>query len=60
MNSCDPTEQQKRQDLLDAAYLADGRDQLPDGHPLKSTYTGLAESAAFAELVNAEQQSLPS
>jgi len=51
MNPCDPTEQQARQDLLDAAYIADGRDQLPDGHPLKSTYTGLADSEAFKQLM---------
>lgn len=38
---CHPIEQQERQDRLEAAYLASGRDQLPDGHPHKSTYTGL-------------------
>lgn len=38
---CNPIEQQARQDRLEAAYQASGRDQLPDGHPLKSTYTGL-------------------
>jgi len=60
MNACDPNEQQQRQDLLDAAYLADGRDQLPDGHPLKSTYTGLVESEAYAELAKAKGQTQPS
>jgi hypothetical protein len=38
---CNPIEQQARQDRLDAAYEASGRADLPDGHPLKSTYTGL-------------------
>jgi hypothetical protein len=38
---CNPIEQQARQDRLEAAYQASGRDQLPDGSPLKSTYTGL-------------------
>lgn len=42
MNSdCNPIEQQARQDRLETAYAASGRDQLPAGHPLKSTYTGL-------------------
>lgn len=38
---CNPIEQQARQDRLEAAYQASGRDQLPTGHPHKSTYTGL-------------------
>lgn len=38
---CNPVEQQAVQDRLEAAYQASGRDQLPDGHSLKSTYTGL-------------------
>lgn len=38
---CNPIEQQARQDRLDAAYEASGRADLPDGSPLKSTYTGL-------------------
>lgn len=38
---CNPIEQQARQDRLEAAYAASGRDQLPAGDPLKSTYTGL-------------------
>lgn len=44
---CDPREQQARQDRLEAAYQASGRDQLPNGHPLKSTYTALADTDAF-------------
>lgn len=38
---CNPIEQQARQERLEAAYQASGRDQLPTGHPHKSTYTGL-------------------
>ena len=38
---CNPIEQQAVQDRLEAAYAASGRDQLPAGDPLKSTYTGL-------------------
>jgi hypothetical protein len=38
---CDPVEQQKVQDRLEAWYLEDGRDN-PE-HPLYSVYTGLAE-----------------
>ena len=44
-DTCDPSEQQARQDRLEAAYLADGRDN-PD-HPHYSTYTALAETDAF-------------
>lgn len=39
--NCNPVEQQARQDLLDDLYRRSGRDQLPYGHPLRSTYTGL-------------------
>lgn len=48
---CDPFQQQARQDLLDMAYLMDGRNQ-PD-HPLYSTYTGLARTTSYECLVNA-------
>lgn len=41
-NPCDPGEQQARQDALDTAYEADGR-QDPQ-HPLHSTYTGLVDN----------------
>lgn len=43
---CNPIEQQARQDLLEAAYLASGRADLPQGHPLHSTYTGLLTQPA--------------
>ena len=32
---------QQRADMMDALYERSGRDQLPYGHPLRSTYTGL-------------------
>jgi hypothetical protein len=34
---------QQRADMMDALYERSGRDQLPYGHPLRSTYTGLWE-----------------
>jgi hypothetical protein len=39
--NCNPIEQQKIQDRLEAWYVEDGRDN-PE-HPLHSFYTGLAE-----------------
>ena len=39
-SDCHPIEQQARQDRLEAAYEASGRDALPYGHPLKSTTPG--------------------
>lgn len=41
INPCNPIEQQARQDLLDDLYRRSGRAELPYGHPLRSTYTGL-------------------
>jgi hypothetical protein len=40
-NNCSATEQQARQDRLEAAYAADGRHD--PGHPGHGTYTGLLE-----------------
>ena len=37
---------QQRADMMDALYERSGRDQLPYGHPLRSTYTGLWEEFA--------------
>ena len=34
---------QQRADMMDALYERSGRDELPYGHPLRSTYTGLWE-----------------
>lgn len=39
MAECHPTEQQKRQDALDALYKQAGRDR--KSHPHYSMYTGL-------------------
>lgn len=33
----------QRADMMEALYQRSGRDQLPYGHPLRSTYTGLWE-----------------
>jgi len=41
MSECHPVEQQARQDLLDDLYRRSGRADLPLGHRLRSTYTGL-------------------
>ena len=41
MSECHPVEQQARQDLLEDLYRRSGRGELPYGHPLRSTYTGL-------------------
>ena len=37
---------QRRADMMEALYQRSGRDQLPYGHPLRSTYTGLWEEFA--------------
>jgi hypothetical protein len=49
-SDCNPTEQQARQDHLDALYLADGRDN-PD-HPMHALYTGLAQAEQQQEVNN--------
>jgi len=41
MAECNPVEQQARQDLMEDLYSRSGRADLPYGHPLRSTYTGL-------------------
>jgi len=47
--NCNHREQQARQDRLEAAYRADGRHD--PAHPKHSTYTGLANSKAYANTV---------
>ena len=37
---------QQRADMMEALYQRSGRDQLPYGHPLRSTYTGLWDEFA--------------
>lgn len=51
MNPCDPTVQQARQDLLDQAYLLDGRDRRDHEH--HATYTSLATTTSYECLANA-------
>ena len=34
---------QQRADMMEALYQASGRNELPSGHPLRCTYTGLWE-----------------
>ena len=46
---CNPIEQQARQDLLDAAYAADGRHD--PSHAAHAIYTGLADTEAFKHTV---------
>ena len=41
MAECNPVEQQARQDLMEDLYRRSNRADLPYGHPLRSTYTGL-------------------
>lgn len=41
MSECNPVEQQARQDLMEDLYRRSNRADLPYGHPLRSTYTGL-------------------
>lgn len=43
MSECHPVEQQARQDRLEDLYRRSGRADLPYGHPLRSTYTGLSQ-----------------
>jgi hypothetical protein len=42
MTDCNPTEQERRQALLEHAYVLDGRDD--PAHPHHCTYTALAET----------------
>jgi len=37
---------QQRADMIEALYERSGRDDLPYGHPLRSTYTGLWDEFA--------------
>jgi hypothetical protein len=43
MFDCHPKIEQMKADFLDYLYEQSGREQLPYGHPLRSTYTGLWE-----------------
>lgn len=41
MFDCHPREEQKKAEFIDFLYEQSGRDNLPYGHPLRMTYTGL-------------------
>jgi hypothetical protein len=45
MNPCDPIVQQARQDLLDQAYILDGRAN--SDHPFHCLYTALTLTTAY-------------
>ncbi len=50
---------QRRADMMEALYQRSGRDQLPYGHPLRSTYTGLWEEFARDLTANFRDTSYP-
>jgi hypothetical protein len=50
---------QQRADMMDALYKRSGRDQLPYGHPLRSTYTGLWEEFCRDLAANFRDTSYP-
>lgn len=41
MFDCHPRQEQKKADFLEHLYEQSGRSNLPKGHPLHETYTGL-------------------
>lgn len=41
MFDCHPAQEQKKADFLEYLYEQSGRSDLPKGHPLHETYTGL-------------------
>jgi hypothetical protein len=43
---------QQRADMLEALYERSGRDDLPYGHPLRCTYTGLWQEFALEMATN--------
>lgn len=52
MNPCDPIVQQARQDLLDQAYVLDGRHDPDNAHPMRGLYTALTLTTAYDCLNN--------
>ena len=50
---------QQRADMMEALYERSGRDQLPYGHPLRSTYTGLWEEFCRDLAANFRDTSYP-
>jgi len=47
MNPCDPLVQQARQDLLEAAYMLNGRGSDNKPHPMRGLYTALTLTTAY-------------
>jgi hypothetical protein len=50
---------QRRADMMEALYQRSGRDQLPYGHPLRSTYTALWQEFAHDLAVNFRDTDYP-
>jgi len=50
---------QQRADMMESLYQHSGRDQLPYGHPLRSTYTGLWEEFCRDIAANFRDTSYP-
>lgn len=50
---------QQRADMMEALYQRSGRDQLPYGHPLRSTYTGLWDEFSRDLATNFRDTSYP-
>jgi hypothetical protein len=50
---------QRRSDMMEALYQRSGRDQLPYGHPLRSTYTGLWDEFSRDLATNFRDTSYP-
>jgi hypothetical protein len=46
-NPCDPIVQQARQDLLDHAYILDGRANPDQPHTMRGLYTALTLTTAY-------------
>lgn len=52
MNPCDPIVQQARQNLLEQAYILDGRANPDQPHPMRGLYTALTLTTAYDCLNN--------
>jgi hypothetical protein len=50
---------QQRADMLEALYERSGRDDLPYGHPLRCTYTGLWQEVALELAANFRDTDYP-
>ena len=50
---------QQRADMMEALYERSGRDDLPYGHPLRGTYTGLWQEFALEMAANFRDTDYP-